>query len=302
MLHWRLTLGTLMIAALVGLCWLDHFATIPGTWLFPVAVAASLMATTEFLDLAARAQLHPLRWAVYWGNLLLVVSSWVAMFEQCWLKGFLPELGLAAYAWESALLLALGVAVLLVLFGELARYEKPGGNLANMAVGIFAIVYIGLMLCLAVQLRIVWGVGALASWIIVVKSGDIGAYTVGRLIGRHKMAPKISPGKTVEGAVGALAFSCLGAWLTFDQLLPKCDCVANWVEPGRWYGWIAFGLLVGAAGMAGDLVESLLKRDVGAKDSSVWLPGFGGVLDILDSLLLAAPVAWFCWASGLVGR
>ena len=66
------------------------------------------------------------------------------------------------------------------------------------------------------QLRIVWGVGALAAWVIVVKMGDTGAYTVGRLIGRHKMAPLISPGKTIEGAVGALAFSCLGSWLAFQ--------------------------------------------------------------------------------------
>ena len=68
-----------------------------------------------------------------------------------------------------------------------------------------------------------------------------------------------------------------------------------------WWGWIAFGLLVGGAGMVGDLAESLLKRDVGRKDSSTWMPGFGGVLDVLDSLLLSAPVAWACWAFGLVG-
>jgi phosphatidate cytidylyltransferase len=300
MLHWRLLLGTLLIAALIGLCWLDNSSTIPGSCLFPLAIAASLMATTELLDLAERAQLRPIRWTVQCGNLLLVMSSWVAVFEQCWQKGFLPELGLAAYAWESAVLLALGSSVLLVLFGEMVRYQKPGGNMANMAVGIFALVYIGLMLCLAVQLRIVWGIGALASWVIVVKMGDIGAYTVGRLIGRHKMAPRISPGKTIEGAVGALVFSCLGAWLTFWLLVPVS--VAGWVEPGPWWGWFAFGLLVGGAGMLGDLAESLLKRDVGVKDSSTWLPGFGGVLDIVDSLLLSAPVAWFCWASGLVGR
>jgi phosphatidate cytidylyltransferase len=136
--------------------------------------------------------------------------------------------------------------------------------------------------------------------------GDIGAYTVGRLIGRHKMAPLISPGKTIEGAFGALAFSCLGAWLAFQFVVPwtaEHSAVAmQWSHPwSLWWGWIVFGLLVGAAGMLGDLAESLLKRDVGRKDSSTWLPGFGGVLDILDSLLLSAPVAWACWFFGLVG-
>jgi phosphatidate cytidylyltransferase len=68
-----------------------------------------------------------------------------------------------------------------------------------------------------------------------------------------------------------------------------------------WLGWLIYGILLGGAGMLGDLAESLLKRDVGRKDSSDWLPGFGGVLDIVDSLLLAAPVAWACWRFGLVG-
>jgi len=162
------------------------------------------------------------------------------------------------------------------------------------------LVYVSMMLCHAVQMRLMWGVGALAAWVIVVKMGDTGAYCVGRLIGRHKLAPALSPGKTIEGAVGSLAFSCLGAWMAFQWLVPLD--VPPWIEPGPWWGWIAFGLLVGAAGMVGDLAESLIKREAGAKDSSTWLPGFGGVLDILDSLLLSAPVAWFCWASGLVGR
>jgi phosphatidate cytidylyltransferase len=196
------------------------------------------------------------------------------------------------------------IVVLLFLFGEMARYRKPGGNLANIAAGLFALVYVGFMLSFAVKLRIYWGIGAMAAWIVVVKMGDIGAYTVGRLIGRHKMAPLISPGKTIEGAFGALAFSCLGSWFAFQYLVPL-----NWLGIRQpivgyfpWWGWIAFGLLVGMAGMLGDLAESLLKRDVGVKDSSTWMPGFGGVLDILDSLLLSAPVAWFCWATGIVGQ
>ena len=66
-------------------------------------------------------------------------------------------------------------------------------------------------------------------------------------------------------------------------------------------GWLVFGLAMGIAGIVGDLAESLLKRNVGVKDSSSWMPGFGGVLDILDSLLLSAPIAWLCWALGVVG-
>ncbi len=171
----------------------------------------------------------------------------------------------------------------------------------NAAGGILAVLYVGMMLYSAVSLRMLHGIGAVAAWIIVVKMGDSGAYFIGRSFGRHKLAPHLSPGKTIEGAIGGLASACLGSWLAFQFLVPYCSPSSDYT-PGPWWGWIVFGLLVGAAGMMGDLVESLLKRDAGRKDSSTWMPGFGGVLDILDSLLLSAPVAWFCWASGMVGR
>ena len=143
-------------------------------------------------------------------------------------------------------------------------------------------------------MRTLWGLAALASWLITVKAGDIGAYTLGRTLGRHKIAPILSPKKTIEGAIGALLFSCLASWATFTWLVPA---LATGDRPsGPSWGWLPFGLLLGGVGMLGDLAESLLKRDVGCKDSSRWLPGFGGVLDILDSLLLTA-AAW----PGLVG-
>jgi phosphatidate cytidylyltransferase len=300
MLRWRLLLGTLLIAAVIGLCWADHRAAVPGAWLVPLAVLAAVLGTQELLHLAATANIRPRPWTIYAGNIVQVSAGWLVMFEHFWRRGLPIDWGFVAYAWEVVVLSALGVAVLLVVLGQLWRYRGPGGNLAELAVGVFSLVYVGFLLSFAVQLRFFWGIAALASWVIVVKMGDIGAYTVGRLIGRHKMAPLISPGKTIEGAAGALLFSCVSSWATFRWLVPVL--APDSIEPGLWGGWLYFGLLVGTTGMLGDLAESLLKRDVGVKDSSTWLPGFGGVLDILDSLLLSAPVAWFCWALGLVGR
>jgi phosphatidate cytidylyltransferase len=173
------------------------------------------------------------------------------------------------------------------------HYTKPGGTVGGIAATCFAVVYVGLMFAFLVQLRLARGMGALATLLIVVKMSDIGAYTVGRLIGRHKMAPRLSPGKTIEGACGALAFALLASWAAFHWLVPALQL--HWQRPCPWWGWVAFGILIGAAGMLGDLAESLIKRDVGRKDSSTWLPGFGGVLDMVDSVLLAAPVAWFWW-------
>ena len=101
------------------------------------------------------------------------------------------------------------VLLFAVFIAEMCRYRKPGGATANIAGSFLALLYVGVMLTCAVSFRIAYGIGALASWIIVVKMGDTGAYFVGRLIGRHKLAPAISPGKTMEGAVGDLVFDTL---------------------------------------------------------------------------------------------
>ena len=301
MLRWRLLLGILIIGTLAGLCWLDHWSSvrgssIPGLWLLPVAMFFTIGASHEILALANRGGARPLPWAVYGGNLLLLGSNWIPALRG---SSAGPTSLTAPMAWP---LLALAIGVLIVLIGEMRRYEKPGTVAGNVAAAVFALAYVGVMLSFVVQLRMApWGsVAAMASLIIVAKMGDIGAYTVGRLIGRHKMAPVLSPGKTIEGAGGALAFASLGAWVTFRWIIPCAGQGGGGCGP--WWGWIVFAAAVGGAGLVGDLAESMLKRDAGCKDSSSWLPGLGGVLDILDSILLAAPIGWLCWALGLVGR
>jgi len=144
-----------------------------------------------------------------------------------------------------------------------------------------------------------WGMTALLSVIIIVKVSDSGAYTVGRTFGKHKMAPRLSPGKTIEGAIGGVITACLTSWLVFQFLVPVL--VDEPGSPTRLLATIVYGLIVAIAGMLGDLAESLIKRDCEQKDSSRWLPGLGGVLDVLDSVLAAAPAAFVCWAVGLVG-
>jgi len=292
MLYWRILLGISIIVALVGLCWLDHLTATPGVWLLPVAIVFATMASGEIIRLAELGQMRPLLWAVYAGNLLLVLSNWVPVI--C--RGDGQEAPrVDAAAWP---LFAMAASVLLVFIGEMRRYEKPGGTMRNVAAAMLGLVYVGLLLSFAIQLRMTWGIGALASLLVVVKLGDTGAYTFGRLIGRHKITPVLSPGKTFEGAVGALTFSCIGSWAVFRWLVPA---LAPHGGQTAWWGWLLFGLSLAVAGIVGDLCESLLKRDAGCKDSSSWLPGFGGILDILDSILVAAPIAWLFWALGLVG-
>jgi len=309
MLRWRLPLGALIIAALAGACWLDvwleEVTAIPGIALFPVSVAFVVLAGREMLDLAEAVGLHALPWVVYAGSLVVVGSGWASVVCLHFAGG-LPsgaeDLGLSiAAAASEATVLALAAAVLGAFVAQMCRYGGPGGATANVAADVFAVVYVGFLLSFLVLLRLTWGVGALASVLIVVKMGDTGAYAVGRLIGRRQMAPGLSPSKTVEGAIGAVVFACVASWATFRWLVPVTT--PERIETGPWWGWIVFGLLMAAAGMAGDLAESLIKRDARRKDSGHRIPGLGGVLDMLDSLLLAAPVAYgYWWVFGAAAR
>ncbi len=303
MLRWRLILGILIIAILIGLCWLDHKAPLPGMCLFPLLTLALWMATGEVLDLAQAGGIRPIRWTVHVSNLLVVSVAWGSSLYFFFPYGRTPEMSgyfSANYPASTSnwILMALAVAVTIIFLAEMRRFERPGGVTVNVAAAVFAVVYLGALLTFLIQLRMSWGIAGLASVVIVTKMGDIGAYTVGRLFGRNKMAPGLSPGKTMEGAAGAVVFSVGASALTFLWLVPIMNSDAS---PTRWWGWGLFGVAVCVSGIIGDLAESLIKRDVEQKDSSSWIPGFGGVLDILDSLLLAAPVAYAFWAFGLVG-
>ena len=120
-----------------------------------------------------------------------------------------------------------------------------------------------------------------AGLVLVIKMGDIGAYFTGMTMGRRKLIPWLSPGKTIEGAIGALVWG--GA---AGAILAMATGVLS-IPMG-----IVGGVLLAGFGAVGDLVESLLKREAGAKDSGDSLPGMGGLLDVLDSLLLTGPIAW----------
>lgn len=128
------------------------------------------------------------------------------------------------------------------------------------------------------------------SMVLCVSASDTGAYAVGSLLGRHRMAPKISPSKTWEGFAGSVFFASIIGMLC-----------AQFILGIPWWLGVLLGVLIVPAATLGDLVESLVKRDVGLKDMSNFLPGHGGVMDRLDSLLFAVPVGWLVLHLGLGG-
>ena len=190
--------------------------------------------------------------------------------------------------WQQFIGFPPGICLLVfssfVLFA-LLLYQYGGygasGILANCGVNCFSIWYLGLLSSFCVAIRIEFGMWSLLMFVLVIKSSDIGAYTFGTLFGKHKFSPNISPGKTWEGMGGALA----GAVIVAVGFATICDIMA-------WWSAIVFGLCFAVIGQMGDLTESMIKRDAEQKDSAHKVPGFGGVLDIIDSLLIAAPFAY----------
>ena len=174
------------------------------------------------------------------------------------------------------------------------QFEKPGRTMATIAGTVLAVAYVGPAGQLhhpdaLVRRAAITGSSPLVFLIATAKGADTGAYTLGRLAGRHKLWPRLSPNKTIEGAVGGLLFAVLPRSLIVAGGRPRtCSTSTLWAGPTA----VGFGLVVGVAAQLGDLMESMIKRDCERKDASAAVPGFGGVLDVLDSLLFAGPVAY----------
>ena len=182
----------------------------------------------------------------------------------------------------------LSAFVLLALLLYQYKFHGTSGVLANCGANYFTILYLGLLSSFCVAIRIEFGLWPLLMFVFVVKSADIGAYSIGSMFGKHKFSPKISPGKTWEGMGGAVGAAIIVA-IGFAMI---CDIMLFWTA-------VMFGLVFAFIGQLGDLAESMIKRDAEQKDSANKVPGFGGVLDIVDSPLVAAPLAYlfFMWSS-----
>ena len=212
----------------------------------------------------------------------------------------------AALSWSA---LAATAAIGLLFVQEILLARTGSQSLDRLAASVFVLTYLGFPMAFMVGLRLVnlsnlgleqttpkyFGIIPLLSLIAVVKAGDISAYLIGSAFGRIPLAPKLSPGKTLEGTFASLAGSLCTAWLILQSSIIYRDELP--LQPLG--GWLVFGLLVGLAGMIGDLAESFIKREFKTKDSGRALGGLGGTLDLIDSLLFAAPVAWFLWVNAL---
>ena len=279
-LRYRLILGPILIAAMVGISWLDQTlerrGLPPGTALFPVMILASIMASRELSRILKDKGIQA-------SKRIMTTASITGLLVSCAVPATWPATNAVA-AVSSA---AVGVLLLSLLF--YSRRRTVEGAVAAAGGTLLSFVYLGLMFGFALAIRRHHSVWLLLWVILTTKASDIGAFATGKAIGRHKLILWLSPGKTWEGLFGGVALSAAvgagGLWL-----------LSRWQSepvPPAWTGVFA-GVLFGLTGVLGDLIASLFKRDAGLKDASQVLPGFGGVLDVLDSALLVAPVA-FWW-------
>ncbi len=239
-------------------------------WGFVILVAAALaLGAVEVARALKRIDMTAAIVPIVVGTIAIVTGSFLA--------GRLPSAGIPSNTW---LLISTGLTVLAALIWRMPR--GADGYVRDAAASLFVIAYVPLLgSFVPLLLAAPDGARRVVVYMTCVMASDIGGYVVGVLAGRHQMAPRISPKKTWEGFAGSIGFGMIIGVLGVTLLLH-----ASW-----WIGLLLGALLV-AFGTAGDLIESLVKRDVGIKDMSHFLPGHGGVMDRLDSLLVAAPIAW----------
>jgi phosphatidate cytidylyltransferase len=260
-----------------------------------VAGAVALITVQEFLKLTESYEVQPLRLPTYifvgLFFLLLAAST----------SGETPQLSAMTFVLGSGFACAISPFIFLTIA---MRRTQLAGAYPAAAASSFAFAYIALPMAMLVQLReLSAGAFLILYLLLVVWAGDIFAYFVGRSLGRHLMARRISPKKTWEGAAASLLASLAVGVLLFNHslqissfvlrmgLIQRRDGLFGLEKPELW-PIILLTVALNIAAQLGDLVESLIKRGAGVKDSGTILPGHGGMLDRIDALLFAAPVLW----------
>lgn len=301
MLATRVATGVTLVAVLIAVLALDEWlAPWFPLWLATAAVVM-LWCGLELVGLLAETDVRPSTPAVCGGLVTIVAANWAPHVVEWSARASDPGLP-ANYAPSSSIqvmawpLWAFVATLMATFLAQAVRFRRPGSTTATIAGTTFVVAYVGLLGGFMIQMR--WfagpfhGLVPLAALVATAKGADIGAFTVGRIFGRHKLWPALSPNKTIEGGIGGLVFAVAGSLavsLVAGPIL-HAPCL-------EWGPAIGFGLAVGVTAQLGDLMESMIKRDCERKDASSAVPGFGGVLDVLDSLLFAAPVAYGFWVA-----
>lgn len=253
-------LTVLVAVPIVVVC--VYFGGLPFLVLVLLLALASI---NEFYNMTKAREFNPAYWVGNFFTIFFIVFAYYALKKN----------------WEPAHSAILTGAVLVTLgAGLFLKREKD--TMVDVALTVLGMIYIGWFYSYLLFIRALSEYGAYLFFLmVVIWANDITAYLVGKLLGRHKLFPSVSPGKTVEGSMAGLLFclvsaSVFGYYAGFDLTHS-----------------LILGAIIGIVAQIGDLIESLIKRDAGVKDSSSLIPGHGGILDRMDSFILAAPVYYY---------
>lgn len=323
MLTDRLRTSAVLIVAVSILLFLDLRFPLPaetgGVWLLPLLLFFAIGTARDVAQML-EPSLGPIdRGGIYGATSIITLSAATPLAWGVVAGSYPDDCPVGRVGWIA---IGAGLGTVGILVREMIRFGRPDRGpaetqLKRLAAGLFVAHYVGVPMALLVAVRGLgptpaWGVAALVSTIAITKSGDAGAYAVGKLWGRRKLIPWLSPGKTWEGAIGGVIASTIVALICFHvTAFPtgefdtatvgtegEAASTFRWPGGGVPLGWaLVVGPLLASAGMLGDLAESLIKRLAGVKDSGTWLPGLGGVWDVTDSLLVAVIPAFLCFAA-----
>jgi phosphatidate cytidylyltransferase len=289
MLRTRLWIGAALVIMMVAVLYFDIFLAPFFPILATLVGVAGFLAAIELRKLLPSA-LRPNTVLAIVAVEMVLLSPWLALAAFRLTPGHVD----ASVATHWAMYLfagAIGIGFLV----EMWTFHGPDGAIGRMCGLTFMAAYLGLLTCFLTNLRWIEPLSDQSRWarstaalilcILTPKVGDIAAFFTGRAFGAHPMSPVLSPKKTIEGAMGGIVGATLFA-LAIQLIEP--------VARGGVLSAMLLGAVLGVVGIFGDLAESLLKRDAKAKDASQAVPGFGGVLDVIDSILFCAPVT-YCW-------
>lgn len=273
----RVIFGTAMLGAFFGILYLDYTLQ-SDIGLGLIAILAGSAGLLEFFKIVGNNGFNPFKIVGFISGVRIFVGPWVSV------RGDTKPV-FHLYLANSGTGTLVFLIILLFIIQGLTRDLR--GAAKNISITIFGVLYIFFLLSFVMLIRHLPdgnGLQAVITVLLISKGGDIGAYLFGSKFGRHKLCPTISPNKSIEGAVFGLFLGLLiavGLWISpSTRILPL-----PWVIP--------FSLIVGIAAMFGDLTESILKRDANVKDASKSIPAFGGMLDVIDCLLISLPVAYY---------
>jgi phosphatidate cytidylyltransferase len=285
MIGTRILVGSLLACAAVGILIGDGYLAPWYPCLFICLMVAGVLTARELVRIFPDSY-RPSRGLLTTGVLVCLAGNWYPTIRR--------ELGYEHGSVWPFLVFTFVAVVIAAFLLEMYRYREPGGVVPRLGATVLGVAYLGLLPCFFVQLRFIESQYTgllLAVTILVPKCNDVAAFFTGTFVGRTKMTPLLSPKKTWEGFAGGMIGGTVVAFI-----VSLCAPIFRYGVAEA----IAFGLVMGLAGVLGDLAESLIKRDCQTKDASKDIPGFGGLLDVIDSVLFAAPIAfvWFTYSRG----